>query len=173
MSSPIITIQPRIFGQVFGAADIGQLLKQFDWPPASIGSPLYNFAAGTGVGQLDTWFDDIRSLVTNTAESLDLVGTALTDPFGASISMLHMNILGIYSALANTTVLTVGNVTNGIVGPFGAATASVTLNPGGMALFVDPGAGYPLTAATADLLKVANAAGATASYHIIAAGRSV
>lgn len=172
MSSPTITIQPRIAGKVFGTADLGQLLKDFDWPASSLGSPLYNFLPGTSSGQMDTWFDDIRTLTTGATESLDLVGTALTDPFGASVSMLHVNIFAIYSALANTTDLTVGNVTNGVTGWLTAATHSNVIRPGGLMLFVDPGAGYALTAATADLVKVANASGASASYHIIAGGRS-
>jgi hypothetical protein len=128
------------------------------------------FGMGTGSGNVNNGFADQRTLATNTSESLDLSGTALDNIFGVDLALTKLKGLFIWSLSTNTTDLTIGNVTNGITTPFGAATNSVIVKPGGFFGWADPLLGADVTAGTADLLKIANAAGASATYNIVALG---
>lgn len=129
-----------------------------------------SFADGAAAGQASRLWSDRRTLASATSENIDLSGV-LVDAFGAGISLTKLKALILVSDPANTTALTLGNVTNGIVGFLGAATQSIVINAGGMFMIVAPdAAGYAITAATADLLKVANAAGAAATYDIFIIG---
>ena len=128
------------------------------------------FGMGTGSGNVNNGFADQRTLATNTSESLDLSGTALDNIFGVDLALTKLKGLFIWSLSTNTTDLTIGNVTNGIVGPWSSATMSVVVKPGGFFAWADPLLGTDITAGTADLLKVANAAGASNTYNIVALG---
>lgn len=129
-----------------------------------------SFANGAGAGQAQRLWTDRRTLVDGASETIDLNGV-LTDAFGASIALTKLKALIVISDPANITALTLGNVANGIAGPFGAATGSVVVNAGGIFAIIAPdAAGYPVVAATADLLKIANAAGAAATYDIFVIG---
>ena len=89
------------------------------------------FGMGTGSGNVNNGFADQRTLATNTSESLDLSGTALDNIFGVDLALTKLKGLFIWSLSTNTTDLTIGNVTNGIVGPWSSATMSVVVKPGG------------------------------------------
>lgn len=128
-------------------------------------------ASGTGDYQADLMYAATRSLAASASDNLDLSGV-LTDPLGNVISAVEIVAILIRAASANTTILTVGNGTNPFIGPFGAGTHTIAVAPGGVALLVNPKAGWAVTAATADILKITNAAGATASYDIVVLGRS-
>jgi hypothetical protein len=129
------------------------------------------FADGAGAGQASVFYSASRTLASGATESLDLNGTTLFDSFGQALALTKIKGLIIYARAANTTDLTVGNVTNGLATIFGAATQSFTLQPGEIfAKLTDSAAGYAVTATTADLLKIANAAGAAATYDIIIIG---
>jgi hypothetical protein len=130
---------------------------------------------GTGADQADQIWDDERTLTTGANEDLDLTGTALQNAFGTNIAFARIKLLAIVSDPANTTNLTVGNAaSNGWVGPFGAATHTITLKPKGVLFLFDPSSGaYAVTAGTGDLLRVTNAAGASAKYRIILIGSTV
>lgn len=169
MSSPSIAVNLNIAGQIQGAADIGSLLKTLSWPPAQ---PLHNFTPGTGSFQLDTWWDDIRTLASAANESLDL-NASLTDAFGASVALLHVKLLAIYADPNNTTTLTVGAGTNPFVGPLGGTTPTIALAPGCLSLHTYPTTGWPVVASTGDILKVTNGSGASANYSILIGGVSV
>lgn len=147
-----------------GALDIERLTSQIDktWK--------IDFADGIGAGQANKMFSDTRTLASNTSENLDLAGS-LTDAFGATITLTKTKLILIAADPANTTNLTVGNVTNGIVAPFGAATHSLLVPPGGFVLIATPdNTAFGVTAGTADLLKIANAAGAAANYDVVILG---
>ena len=120
---------------------------------------------GTGIGKADIFFDDERTLASNTSENLDFAG-ALADAFGATIAAAKVKGIEIESDDANTTNLTVGAAaSNAFVGPFADATDALVLRPGDRMVFACP-AGWTVTAGTGDLLKVANAAGAVATYRV-------
>ena len=133
------------------------------------------FANGTGAGQADKWVSAERTLLTGATEDLDLSGS-LTDIFGAAVVLADIVGFALYSLTTNTTNLTVGAASsNQWTGALNAA-GTVTLRPGqwmafGCALSTDA-TGFPVVAGTGDLLKVLNAAGASATYRVYALGRS-
>lgn len=169
MSTIRMILNPLISGTVQGAAALGSLVKTINWPPVQ---PLYQFTPGVGANQMDVWYDALRTLASAATETLDLTGTALEDPFGTAITFGHIKLIGLYAAKENTTDLTVGNGVNPFLGPLGAAAHTLILKPGDCAVFARPSTGYPVTDATAEGLKVANAAGAAGSYSILVGGVS-
>lgn len=128
------------------------------------------FGIGTGSGNVNNGFSDQRVLTSGSSENLDLSGTALDNIFGVDLALTKLKGLFIWSLSTNTTDLTIGNVTNGIVGPWTSATMSVVVKPGGFFAWADPLLGTDITAGTGDLLKVANGSGASATYNIVALG---
>lgn len=131
---------------------------------------------GTTAGKADRIFHDTRTLAASATEDLDLAGV-LTDPLGAVLNFARIKGLIIVAAAANVNNVVVGGAaTNGFVSPFGAAAHTVTVRPGAtLALLAGSGdaTGYAVTAATGDLLKVANSgAGSTVTYDVIVIGAS-
>ncbi|MHC2578228.1 hypothetical protein ACVI1J_009682 [Bradyrhizobium diazoefficiens] len=121
--------------------------------------------SGTGYGKADIAFMDTRTLAASTSENLDLAG-ALVDAFGATIAAAKVKAIMIENPEASLSTLTVGAAaSNTFNGPFSGATHSVDLKPGDRVLFVSR-TGWPVTAATGDLLKVANGAGGSVNYNI-------
>lgn len=120
--------------------------------------------SGTGYGKADIAFSDQRTLATNTSETLDLTGT-LTDAFGTTIAAVKVKAIEIESVEANTTNLTIGGGSNPFLFGFADTSDLFILKPGDKAVFVSR-TGWPVTASTGDLLKVLNAAGASATYNI-------
>jgi hypothetical protein len=133
-------------------------------------------ATGTGAGLADKIFHDQRTLSASGSEDLDLAGV-LTDPLGATLTFARVKGLIIAAAAANTNNVIVGGAaSNGFISWVGGATHTVTVRPGGvLALFAGEGdaTGYAVTAATGDLLHVANSAGGTGvTYDVIIIGAS-
>ncbi|MFD7413528.1 hypothetical protein [Kitasatospora purpeofusca] len=132
-------------------------------------------AAGTGLGQADRLWTATRTIAASGTDDLDLNGTALTDALGATVAMARVKGLIVAAAAANTNNVVVGGAaTNGFVSWVGSATDKVVVRPGGvLALFCQDATGYALTAATADLLRIANSgSGSTVTYDITVIGCS-
>lgn len=137
-----------------------------------------NYANGVAANQADKMYSAERTLGPSATEDLDLAGVLL-DVFGAAITLAEIAALVI---LADPTNNVANNV---IVGAAAAnpwigalnATGTVTLRPGQFAVFgqtlATDGTGFPVTAATGDLLKVANSAGTNSvKYKVTIIGRS-
>lgn len=125
-----------------------------------------NFADGAGLGQASRFWSDRRVLATGVGESLDLNGV-LIDGLGASVTFTAIKGILLKAADANTTILTVGNIANGLATIFGIATQSFPMQPGELLIKATPSAaGHVVTPATADLLRIVNAAGASATYDV-------
>jgi hypothetical protein len=127
-------------------------------------------ANGTGLNQANMTFADVRSILTATNEDLDFSG-GLSSALGASIVFTKIKLILLVANKTNTGNLTVIRpAANGV--PFLlAASDGFTLKPGGVFLLADPSdAGITVTAATGDLINVANASGATQSYTVIVIG---
>jgi len=170
MSSPSLRVYPQIVGRVSSPVGIGALGHDINWPSDA---PAYSIEPGTGAGQADLFWQSTRTLAASATENIDLNG-ALLEAFGSTANFARITLFAVRSAKANTTTLTFGNVTNGVTLFLGGPTQSFILPAGAMLMFYTPDAtALTTTAATADLLKVANAAGASATYDIIVAGRSV
>lgn len=132
-------------------------------------------STGTAAGQADKVFHDRRTLAASAAEDLDLAGV-LTDAFGAAITFARIKGLYISAAAANTNNVVVGNAASNGWATLLSATGTLTLRPGA---FVGVGTGvadavcYSVTAATADLLHVANSgAGTSVQYDVVIIGAS-
>ena len=149
-----------------GAADLGN-------PTVKVAiSESEQFTAGNAaLGTADILFKDTRTLAASGTENLDLAGV-LADAFGATITAAEIVVIYVKAADANTNNVVIGNVANGFVGPLGA-TGTYTVSPGDYYLAVSR-AGWAVTAATADLLKVTNSAGGTpVTYDVVIVGRTV
>jgi hypothetical protein len=123
------------------------------------------FGSGTGTGKADLAYDADRTLASNTSESIDLAGV-LADAFGTTITAAKLKAVEIENPATNTTNITIGGAaSNTFLGWFGDATDVIVLKPGDRFVIASP-VGWAVTAGTADLLKVANAAGASNTYRI-------
>jgi hypothetical protein len=128
-------------------------------------------ANGSGAGQAAVQWSDTRMLAGGAADNLNLNGGALTDALGNLLTITKVKGIILFSYAANTTNLTIGGVANSLASIFGLATQSLTLQPGELLVKLTPSAaGYTVTPATANLLAVTNAAGASAQYDVIVIG---
>ena len=123
-------------------------------------------SSGTGAGSADKVYSQQYSIGTGATQSIDVAGS-LTDSMGVAFTPARIKAIYIGSAAANTTNLTVFGDAAHV--PFlGTVATSFTMKPGGAFLLVDPGAtGYVVTASTGDIIKIVNAAGATAVVDLI------
>ncbi len=137
-----------------------------------------NTTDGTAAGQADLIFTDERIVGDGADDDLDLavglvdaLGTSLTFVTVVSITVVN----GPISGTANTTDLTIGGGTNPFFGFLGSGTDTVgPLKPGAsFQIAASDAAGIgTVTAATADILRITNSAGAAATYQICIIGRS-
>lgn len=130
-----------------------------------------DLANGTTAGQADRVFHDQRTLAASASEDLDLAG-GLTDVFGASLTFVRIKGLIVAASAGNTNNVIVGGAaSNGFVSWVGGATHTVTVRPGAVMVLMAGAAdttGYAVTAATGDLLRVANSGGTTGVTYDIA-----
>ncbi len=132
-----------------------------------------NLADGTGAGQADMVFADQRTLTASTTEDLDVAAGALTDAFGATFTIADLHVLMVCAAAANTNNVVLGGDVNEV--PYlDTAATTLSIKPGGCFQFADPSAaGVTVTAATGDIIQLANSgAGTSVTYDIIIVGSS-
>lgn len=135
---------------------------------------ILDLASGTGAAQADILWVDERTVNSATNDDLDLSG-ALTSAFGASIVAAEIVGIIIDSDAANTTVLTVGVAgTNPWVTMFAASGDGIKVFPGGIFLnFAYDASGMgAVVGGASDVLRIANASGAAATYRIAVVARS-
>lgn len=128
---------------------------------------------GVAAGQADIGYIAERSIADGANDDIDLAGV-LTTALGQSITVAKIKALLLVNRPrdpadeANTTDLTLGGAANPWLGMFGGVAASRLgpIKPGGFLLIgaADLAGLGTVTAATADVLRVANTAGATANY---------
>lgn len=163
-----VTFTARLNGSLKGSNSLGTPTFAFDQ------NAFASLAAGTGTGKADKVYSGTRTLAASASGDIDLNG-GLTGPLGAAADFGHVKALWIHAAAANTNDYCVGGAgTNAFVGPFGSATDKICVKPGGVAMLVAAaGAGWPVTAATADLLHEANSgAGTSVSADVLIVGTS-
>lgn len=130
-------------------------------------------ATGIATGLADLLYAGTRTLALSTSEDLDLAG-GLTDVFGATLTFVKIKMIYISAAAANTNTVVVGGAaSNQFVGPFGASTHTIAIQPGATMKFIHPLTGWAVTAGTGDLLKVLNGgAGTSVTYDLVICGTS-
>ena len=128
---------------------------------------------GTGANQADRMFTDTRTLSASANEDLDFSGS-LTNAFGVTVTFARIKAIMVIAASGNTNNVNVTRpASNGV--PFLlAAGDGMAVRPGGVFLLASVDAtGYPVTAATGDLINIANSAGTTGvDYTIVVIGAS-
>jgi hypothetical protein len=130
----------------------------------------WDITSGVGANQADQRFTMQRTVAGGANDDVDLTGT-LVNALGGPVAFVKVKAVIIEALATNTTNLTVGNATAPFVGWFGAAAHTIILKPGDFFAIASPGAaGWAVTATTADLLRVTNAAGAAALYNITIVG---
>jgi hypothetical protein len=128
-------------------------------------------ANGVGASQADTVYTATYAILTGATESIDLKGS-LTTALGAAFTPAKLKAVYIYSQPTNTTALTLFGDVNSVP-ILGTAATTMTLLPGGAFLLVEPPlAGIAVTAATGDIVKIVNGAGATANVDVVFIGTS-
>ncbi len=134
---------------------------------------LFQFTPGTTTGKADKLFASTRTLAASATENLDLAAV-LTDPLGGTLTFVKVKAIYIKAADANTNSVVVGGAaTNTFTGPFVDATDQISIPPGGAILLMHPGAGWTVTAATGDILKVTNSSSGTGvTYDVVIIGTS-
>lgn len=151
--------------QMSGALDIERLTSNVDQ------SWSVQWGDGGGANLAKRMWTDRRTLASGASETLDLSGPGLKDAFGDNLVLDKVKAIIVVGAADNTTVLTVGNVANGLIAPFLAASDGVIVPPGGIFLCATPDTdGFGVVAGTRDLLRIANAAGAAATYDVAIVG---
>ena len=158
-------VEVVLSGTLYNALDLGD-----------VNAPLVvrraiDFANGVGGNQANVIWSDQRTLAPSASETLDLAGGGLVDALGQALAPARLKALLIYSSPANLNNLTV--LGNAAAVPFlNTVATTLTLKPGALLLLVQPdAAGVVVTATTADLIQVANAAGVNSvTYDILIIG---
>lgn len=142
-----------------------------------LGSAGYSFAltkaialsTGTGADQADLVWTDTRTIAASGTDDLDLAGS-LTGMLGGTLTFARIRAIYVAAATANTNNVLIGAAaSNQFVGPFGASTHTLAVKPGGVALLANRDTtGWAVTAATADLLRIANSGSGTGVTYDIA-----
>lgn len=149
---------------------------------ADLGTPTMTAAAtkslltseGTDtVDKTDVLFSDGRTIAASSNDDLDLRGT-LTDAFGAVINFAEIVAIYVEASSTNTNNVVIGGAAaNQFIGPFGAATHTISLLPGQVFCITNKN-GWTVTAGTGDILRIANSgAGSSVNYNIVLVGRTV
>ena len=131
----------------------------------------FTLTAGTGANQADMVYTASSTITTGATLSLDLKGS-LVDAFGAAFTPSKLRLVYIASRSSNTTNLTLfGNAASPLI--LSVATTTATLTPGDFFLVSRRAtAGIAVTAGTADIVDIVNAAGASAVVDIVIVGTS-
>jgi hypothetical protein len=149
---------------------------------ADLAVPAANFSfasqfaldSGTGENAADRLYAATETLAASANADVDLAGS-LTDALGAALSFARVKALFLRTASGNVNNVIIGGAaSNQFVGPFGAATHTFAVKPGGFMGWIAPDAdGWPVTAGTGDLLRFANSgAGSTVTYDVVIIGAS-
>ena len=129
-------------------------------------------SSGTGANQASNLYHAERTLTASATENLDLAGS-LTNGFGVTLTFTAIKAVLIRAKSTNTNNVQVGGAASNAWATWVADSSDiVSVKPGGTLLIVAPDAtGFAVTAATGDILKVANSAGSTSViYEIIILG---
>ena len=132
----------------------------------------YNWANGGGANQASLVFADTRQIAASGNDDLDLNGSLL-DALGATLNFTKIKGIFVAAADANAHDVVIGAAAaNQFVGPFGAATHTIAVAPGFYFLMPNgSAAGWPVTAGTGDILRIANGGAVSAvDYDIVLVG---
>lgn len=167
MAGVAATISVSIQGKQTGTNDLGTPQLPIDV------EALLELSAGTAaVGQANILFQDQRTLAASANEDLDVAGV-LSDAFGTSIAAAEIVAIFVKAAAGNTNNVNLTRPASNGVPLFLAAGDGVAIKPGNFFLLTDRN-GIAVTAATGDLINIANSGGTTGvTYDVVIIGRTV
>ncbi len=130
--------------------------------------------SGTTAGKADRIYAAQRTLGASASENLDLAGGGLLDPIGGAVTFAKVRAILIEADSGNTNNVEFGGAaSNAFLGFFKDASDVLVLAPGDRILLTSKTAGKTVTATTADIIKMLNAAGSTGvTYRIVILGTS-
>lgn len=127
---------------------------------------------GTATGQADVEWSDNRTVTASSTDPLDLAGT-LVGNLGGVATFVKLKYLFIRAAAANANNVRLNRPATNGVPLFLAASDGIDILPGGVFLWVAPGAGVTVTPATGDIINIDNSgAGTSVTYDVIIGGTS-
>jgi hypothetical protein len=145
----------------------------------ALGVPSYQLAKaddivlndGNGANQAQKMYASTRTIVASGTDDLDLAG-GLTDALGQLIIFATVKAIFVKASTANANNVVIGAAAaNQFVGPFGAATHTIAVRPGGRELSIAPATGWTVVAGTGDIFRIANSgAGTSVEYDIVIIG---
>jgi hypothetical protein len=151
------------------------LTNALDLGAASYPLPLntrLTLPTGTASGQADQIWTDTRTVTASGTDALDLAGS-LTGPLGGTLTFVKLKALLVRAAAGNTNNVRLNRPASNGVPLFLAASDGIDILPGGLFLWVAPGAGVTVTAATGDLINIDNSgAGTSVTYDVVVIGTS-
>jgi hypothetical protein len=145
-----------------------------------LGSPQYaptidkriTLASGVAAGQADLIFSDNRTVGASSTDALDMAGV-LAGPLGGTLTFVKVKAVLVRAAAGNTNNVRVNRPASNGLPLFIAAGDAIDVQPGGVFLWVAPGAGVTVTAGTGDLLNCDNSgAGSSVNYDVVIVGTS-
>lgn len=166
-----MTVKAKIFARI----EAEQTSGDASWTPVL--AKAVALANGTGAGQVDLVYAAERTIASGANLDLDLAG-GLDDGLGNTLTFAELVAICIVNqaedGTVNTTAITVGGGSNPFDGFWGTAGDQVVLNPGdGFMVWGSGAAGIgAVVASTGDILRIANAAGASAKVQVMILGRS-
>jgi hypothetical protein len=118
-----------------------------------------SYRPGAGAGQADRLYHEKLTVPGSGNLDLDLTGGSLKDVDGNTLTLARVKGLIVVADAANEHNIVVGGAdSNAWVGPFGADTDTIEVQPDGQLSFWTPSeTGWPVTAGTGDILRLANA----------------
>lgn len=163
-----LAIMARIRGALSQSGDGGTAQL-----PVNVSQELA-LADGTAADQANAVYIDAFSIAASGSLNLDLAGGGLTDRLGNALNFTAVKAILLIADATNTNNIVVGNGTNPFVGPFGAGTHSLAVEPGGQILLATrTAAGWAVVAGTGDVLKLANSgAGSAVTGTIVIVGEA-
>lgn len=129
-------------------------------------------SSGTGSGSADLIFSDTRTVAASGTDALDLAGS-LTSLYGTTLTFVKLKFLLVFAAAGNTNNVRLNRPASNGVPLFLAAGDGIDILPGGAFVWVAPGAGATVTAATGDLINLDNSSsGTSVTYDVFIGGTS-
>ena len=124
---------------------------------------------GAGANQANLHWHDTRQLAASATDDIDLAG-ALSGAFGATLTFARVKAILVRNKGTTAAAITVGpSPTNGVANFLGTSDRLPAGALMAMALF--DATGWPITAGSADRIRVTNTSGAlTQEYEIIVIG---
>lgn len=163
MATLTATLKATLTAVYQGSPDVGTLKQEIAYSAAA------SLSNGTGANQANSQWLDTRTLAASATENLDLAG-GLTDAFGNVLTFTKIKAIIVEADDTNVNDVVLGGAaSNAWVAPFGDATDTIKVKPGGFIMLVAPDANaLAVVAGTGDILKMANGGSGTGVTYTIA-----